>query len=252
MPGGPARRQLIGKWATGMSDFSDRTAIVTGAAGNLGRAVAAALSSRGAKLALFDVNSEALEAAYPGQGDARLKCAVDLLDKAALAASVAETAATLGGPDMLCAIAGGFDMGEAVHEMAQEKWDLMFDINVNTLFNSVRAVVPGMIARGGGRIVAVGSMAALHGSAAMSAYSASKAVVVRLTESMAGELRERNINVNCVLPSVIDTPENRAAMPDADPAKWVAAGDLANVVVFLCSDDARAIHGAALPVVGLS
>ena len=234
-----------------MSDFSGRTAIVTGAAGNLGRAVAAALAARGAKLALFDVNGEALLAAYP-DGEGQLTCAVDLLYPAAIAAAVAQVAETLGGPDVLCAIAGGFDMGDAVHDISQEKWDRMFDLNVNTLFHSVRAVVPGMIERGGGKIVAVGSLAALHGAAAMSAYSASKAVVVRLVESMAGELRNQNINVNCVLPSVIDTAQNRAAMPDADPAKWVAPADLANVVAYLCSEDARAIHGAALPVVGLS
>ena len=86
----------------------------------------------------------------------------------------------------------------------------------------------------------------------MGAYAASKAGVIRLTEAMAAELRDRNVNVNCVLPTIIDTPDNRAAMPDADPARWVAPGDLANVIVFLASDEARAIHGAALPVTGLS
>ena len=86
----------------------------------------------------------------------------------------------------------------------------------------------------------------------MGAYCAAKSSVIRLTEAMAAELREKNINVNCVLPTVIDTPENRAAMPDADPSRWVALADLANVVVFLASDAARAVHGAALPVTGLS
>ena len=86
----------------------------------------------------------------------------------------------------------------------------------------------------------------------MGAYCAAKSSVIRLTEAMAAELREKNINVNCVLPTVIDTPENRAAMPDADPSRWVAPADLANVVVFLASDAARAVHGAALPVTGLS
>lgn len=86
----------------------------------------------------------------------------------------------------------------------------------------------------------------------MGAYAASKAGVIRLTEAMAAELRDRNVNVNCVLPTIIDTPDNRAAMPGADPARWVAPGDLANVIVFLASDEARAIHGAALPVTGLS
>ena len=86
----------------------------------------------------------------------------------------------------------------------------------------------------------------------MGAYTAAKSAAIRLTEAMSAELRERNINVNCVLPTIIDTPENRAAMPGADPARWVAPAALADVIVFLCSDAARAVHGAALPVSGLS
>ena len=104
--------------------------------------------------------------------------------------------------------------------------------------------------RGGGKIVNVGAFAAQKGVARMGAYVASKSSVIRLTESMAAELREKNINVNCVLPTIIDTPENRASMPDADPKRWVAPADLANVIVFLASDAARAIHGAAIPVTG--
>jgi len=109
-----------------------------------------------------------------------------------------------------------------------------------------------MLAGGGGKIVNVGAGAGQKGVAQMGAYSASKSAVIRITEAMAGELREQNINVNCVLPSIIDTPPNRAAMPDADPKKWVAPGDLAAVITFLCSEQARAVHGVALPVVGLS
>jgi NAD(P)-dependent dehydrogenase (short-subunit alcohol dehydrogenase family) len=109
-----------------------------------------------------------------------------------------------------------------------------------------------MLKAGGGKIVNIGAFAAQRGIAQMAAYTAAKSAVIRLTEAMAGELREKNINVNCVLPSIIDTPENRNAMPDADPAKWVSPKDLANVIAFLASDEARAIHGAAVPVTGLS
>ena len=109
-----------------------------------------------------------------------------------------------------------------------------------------------MLAAGGGKIVTVGAAAARQGMANMGAYCAAKSAVIRLTESMAAELRSRSINVNCVLPSIIDTPQNRAAMPDADPADWVAPAKLAAVIAFLASEDASAIHGAALPVVGLS
>ena len=109
-----------------------------------------------------------------------------------------------------------------------------------------------MLAAGGGKIVNVGAYAAQKGVANMGAYVAAKSAVIRLTESMAAELRSRNINVNCVLPTIIDTPENRAAMPDTDPSRWVSPADLAEVIVFLASDAARAVHGAALPVSGLS
>ncbi|HQD84691.1 MAG TPA: SDR family oxidoreductase, partial [Quisquiliibacterium sp.] len=112
--------------------------------------------------------------------------------------------------------------------------------------------VPAMLRNGRGAIVNVAARAALAGAGSMGAYVASKSVVVRLTETMAAELRERGINVNCVLPSIIDTPDNRAAMPDADPSRWVATEDLAQVMLFLASDAARAVHGAALPVSGLS
>jgi len=112
--------------------------------------------------------------------------------------------------------------------------------------------VPSMLAAGRGQIVTVGAQSAQRGQAGMGAYIASKSSVMRLSEAMSAELRHKNINVNCVLPSIIDTPQNRAAMPGTDPAQWVAAADLAQVIVFLASDAARAVHGAALPVTGLS
>ena len=115
-----------------------------------------------------------------------------------------------------------------------------------------RTVVPHMIERGGGKIVAVGAFAAQKGVASMGAYVASKAGVIRLVEAMSAELKERRINVNCVLPTIIDTPDNRLAMPDAEPSRWVSPQALAEVIAFLASDGARAIHGAALPVTGLS
>ena len=109
-----------------------------------------------------------------------------------------------------------------------------------------------MIAAGRGAIVNVAASAALKGAAGMGAYCASKDVVIRITEAMSAELRDKGINVNCVLPSIIDTPENRAAMPASDPSRWVAPEALAKVIAFLASDDAAAIHGAAIPVTGLS
>jgi NAD(P)-dependent dehydrogenase (short-subunit alcohol dehydrogenase family) len=139
-----------------------------------------------------------------------------------------------------------------VHETSDEDLDFLLDLNARTVLHTSRAVVPAMLKAGGGKIVNVGAYSAQKGVAQMAAYVASKSAVIRLTESMAAELRDKNINVNCVLPTIIDTPENRAAMPKADPRRWVAPADLANVIAFLASDDARAIHGAALPVTGLS
>jgi NAD(P)-dependent dehydrogenase (short-subunit alcohol dehydrogenase family) len=229
-----------------------RVVMLTGAAGNLGRAVAARFAARGDSLVLCDRRREDLERLYGAESANMLYAAVDLLDPKQVDAAVQAAGARFGGIDALVNIAGGFRMGEAVHETSDANWDFLFDINVRTLRNAVRAVVPQMIARGGGKVVNIGAHSALKGVAGMGAYCAAKSAVIRLTESMAAELRAKNINVNCVLPTIIDTPENRAAMPKADPSLWVAPGDLANTIVYLASDEARAIHGAALPVTGLS
>ena len=233
-------------------NFSNRTVLVTGASGNLGRAVAAAFTEQGANLALVDRRREKLEQTFGTENERRLFVTADLLDQEQVNAAVASVIARYARIDVLCNIAGGFRMGAPVHETADADWNFMFDVNARTLLHAVRAVVPRMIAAGGGRIVSVAAFAAQKGAAGMGAYVAAKSAVIRLTESMAAELREKNIHVHCVLPTIIDTPENRAAMPKADPARWVAPADLAAVVAFLGSDAARAIHGAALPVTGLS
>jgi NAD(P)-dependent dehydrogenase (short-subunit alcohol dehydrogenase family) len=233
-------------------EFANRTVVITGAAGNLGRAVAAAFAARGANLVLIDRSDELLRRVYPGEEARRVLAAVDLLDAAQTQAAIARAAERFGRIDVLANLAGGFRMGEAVHETTDATWSFLLDINVRTLLNTVRAVVPQMLAAGGGKIVNVGAASALKGAALMGAYVAAKSAVIRLTETMALELREKNVNVNCVLPTIIDTPENRVAMPDADPARWVAPEALADVIVFLASDAARAVHGAAVPVAGLS
>ena len=226
--------------------------MVTGASGNLGRAVVETLASSGARLALVDRSADRLRRTYGDEDAGRLYLATDLLDASAVTASVAAALERFGRIDALCNLAGGFRMGEAVHEAPDATWELMWDLNVRTMLNMVRAVVPHMLDRGGGRIVNVGAHSAQKGVAQMGAYVASKSAVIRITEAMAAELRGSNINVNCVLPTVIDTPENRAVMPKADPSKWVAPTDLARVIAFLASESAHAIHGAAVPVTGLS
>jgi NAD(P)-dependent dehydrogenase (short-subunit alcohol dehydrogenase family) len=236
-------------------DTQHRTVVVTGAAGNLGRAVASAFAAQGANLVLIDLKREALEAAYGtenSEGEQRLFLAANLLEQAQVNQALATAIERFGRIDVLCNLAGGFRMGDAVHESSDQNWDFLFNLNSRTLLHTSRAIVPHMLQAGGGKIINVGAFAAQKGQAQMGLYTAAKSVVIRLTESMAAELRTKNINVNCVLPTIIDTPENRAAMPDADPANWVAPEALADVVVFLASDAARAVHGAALPVTGLS
>jgi NAD(P)-dependent dehydrogenase (short-subunit alcohol dehydrogenase family) len=232
-------------------DFNDRVVLITGAAGNLGRAVAKSFADKGARLVLIDLHIDGLENDFPVSERHQLVKA-DLLRADQAMAAAQEAIVSFGRIDVLCNLAGGFRMGEAVHETSAANWDFLLGLNAGSVLHMARAVVPHMLAEGIGRIVNVGAYAAQRGAAQMGAYIASKSVVIRLTESMAAELRDKGINVNCVLPTIIDTPENRAAMPDADPSRWVTPEDLANAIVFLASDQAKAIHGASLPVCGLS
>lgn len=231
-----------------MSD--GRVILITGAAGALGRAVAAAFAATGARLALLDLERRALAAAFGAEDGARVFLAADLGDGGAVATAARAVVARFGRIDALCNIAGGFHMGEPVHETSDENFRRMIELNAGSVLRTARAVVPAMLAQGGGRIVNVAAMGGLSGGAAMAAYAASKSAVQRLTESMALELRDKSINVNCVLPSIIDTPANRASMPGADFARWVEPAALAEVILFLASDAARAINGASIPVVG--
>ena len=235
-----------------MMEFTGRTVVVTGAAGNLGRAVAGAFASQGANLVLADRSREVLAERIGGEDARRLLVAADLRDRGQARAIVDAALKRFARIDALCNLAGGFRMGEAVHETSDATWEFLLDLNARSLLTMAAAVVPSMIEQGSGAIVNVGAYAALRGAAKMGAYTVAKAAVIRLTEAMSAELREKGINVNCVLPTIIDTPENRAAMPDADPSRWVAPQDLAQVIVFLSSPRARAVHGAALPVTGLS
>jgi NAD(P)-dependent dehydrogenase (short-subunit alcohol dehydrogenase family) len=233
-------------------DFENRTVMITGAAGNLGRVVAETFAQRGANLVLVDLKLDALQKVF-GTGDTRhLLAPTNLLEQAQVDATVQNAVGRFQRIDVLANLAGGFRMGEPVHATSDATWNFLLDLNARTLLHAVRAVVPRMLAQGGGKIVNVGAFSAQKGAAQMGAYIAAKSAVIRLTETLAAELREKNINVNCVLPTIIDTPENRAAMPDADPGRWVAPADLAGVIAFLASDAARAIHGAAVPVTALS
>lgn len=227
----------------------DKVVVITGAAGHLGKAVAGAFRARSARLVLLDRQAEGLQQAF-GAGDGADLVAVDLLDTAQVRSALEQVLARVRRFDVLVHLAGGFRMGEAVHETSDATWDFLSDVNARSFVSVARVVVPRLLAQGGGKVVTIGAAAAHKGVAYMGAYCASKSALIRLTEAMSAELKEHDVNVNCVLPSIIDTPDNRIAMPDADASKWVSPDALADVVAFLASDAARAIHGVSLPVTG--
>lgn len=238
-----------------MFDFSERVAIITGAGGNLGGAVARAFYHAGASLVLVEHNAGRLAIAYPAEQFAPARvhfAAADLTDEVAAEALVAGALDRFGMVDILANTVGGYRAGTPVHETSLETWEFMLALNARSAFLISKAVIPPMLARGSGKIVHVASRAGLSGGARQVAYSASKSAVVRLVETLAAELRHKGINANCVLPGTIDTPQNRAEMPDADFSKWVAPEAIADVILFLASDAARAVNGAAVPVYGRS
>lgn len=234
-----------------MFDFSNRVVMVTGAAGNLGVAVSRAFQASGAHLVLLDRGADRLPKLFPELADSPahfLATGVDLNDADAVTRAVEEAINRFGRIDALVNTAGGYKAGTPLHETSPGDWEFLMNLNARSVFTACRAVVPQMLKQGTGRIVNVASRAALSGDANAAVYSASKSAVVRLTESMAAELKGAGLNVNCVLPGMIDTPQNRRAMPGADVSTWVAPDALAEVILFLASDSARAINGAALPV----
>jgi NAD(P)-dependent dehydrogenase (short-subunit alcohol dehydrogenase family) len=237
-----------------MYSLSGKVAVVTGAAGNLGRVVAQTFAAAGARVALVDRGLEGLDKAQTDlpAGAESAVFAVDLLQAEAVTALAGQVVGHFGGVDILANIAGGFTMGPPLHETSDQDWDFMLDLNARSVFHTCRALVPEILARGGGRIINVSARAATEGKAHMIPYCASKAAVITLTEGLSAELKGAGINVNCVLPGTLDTPQNRAAMPDQDFSLWVSPEALADVIAFLASDAARCVTGAAIPVYGRS
>jgi 3-oxoacyl-[acyl-carrier protein] reductase len=221
-----------------------KVVVVTGASGALGRVVAAAALAQGARVAGVDHAAAELPAT-----ETRIELGgVDLSDAAAAEKAIDAAAAHFGRLDVLLNIAGAFTF-EAVAEGDVKTWQRMYMLNVLTALNASRSAIPHLAASPSGRIVNIGAMGALQAGAGMGAYAASKAGVHRLTEALAAEWKGR-LTVNAVLPSIIDTPANRASMPKADFAKWVTPEELSNVILFLASDAASAVTGALLPVSG--
>lgn len=224
--------------------MAGRVVAITGAFGVLGAAVATAAAAQGARLVLIDFAKDG-----PAPDGALTLGGVDLTDPAQAAMAIDAGAVHFGGLDALLNIAGGFAW-QTLADGPTDTWAALYRLNVLTTANASRAAIPHLRASAAGRIVNVGANAALKAAAGMGAYAASKAGVHALTQSLAEELKGDNITVNAVLPSILDTPQNRADMPTTDPADWVAPADLAAVMLFLASETAVAVTGALVPVTG--
>jgi NAD(P)-dependent dehydrogenase (short-subunit alcohol dehydrogenase family) len=233
--------------------LAGKIAIVTGGTGALGAAVAALLLADGALVAVphkRDGDLDVLRARFQLAPDAALSGAVvDLTDETTVGAYYRALAAEHGRLDILVNVAGGFDGGKLVHESDWSIWQQQIDLNLKTAVLSCQAAIPHMLGHGGA-IANVSTRTATQPGARLAAYAASKRAVLQLTEALAEELRDNNITVNAILPSVIDTPFNRAAMPKADHSRWVQPEAIARVVRFLVGPDARVISGAHIPVYG--
>ncbi len=236
-----------------MPDFKDRVVVVSGAAGNLGGVVSQAFAGDGAKMGLMDRRPGRLQEVCGQLADDPshlLIGSVDMTDATSVEDSFQQVLDKYSRVDVLVNTIGGYRGGIPLHETSPEAWDFMFDLNARSVYLACRAVVPQMLEQGSGKIVNIGARPGLKGAANAGAYSGAKGAVIRLTESLSEELKDEGINVNCVLPGHLDTLENREATPDADFSRWVAPANVAEVILFLASDSARAVHGAIVPALG--
>jgi len=235
------------------SSSSSRVVLVAGGTGALGGAVTQAFVDTGATVLVtyrqrksFDALQKQLRpGAVPVEG-----IELDASDEAAVREAVAACLARHGRLDAMVNAIGGWAGGVKLWQQDAAAFDQMIDLNLRATHALLRAVVPAMQARGAGALVNVAAMSGLVPAAGSAVYSAAKAAVLALMTALAEELRGSGVRVNSVLPGTIDTPANRSAMPTADATQWTSPQDIARVIVFLCSDDARAVHGAAIPVRG--
>ncbi len=236
-----------------MVDFSDKVVVITGAAGNLGSAVVRAFEAQGASLVLLDRSADRLQEIFPEI--ARLNKhllfdGVDLTSKDSVDDAISKVITHHGHIDVLVNTVGGYRAGTPVHETPVETMELLMDLSARTTFLSCQAAVPHMLEAGSGKIINIGARQGMKGMANSGVYAMSKSAVLRLTESLSAELKREGINVNAVLPGTIDTSANRKAMPDADLSRWVTPQAISEVILFLASDSASAVHGALIPVFG--
>lgn len=230
-----------------------RNVLITGGTGILGSAVTNAYIAQGDTVAvtyLFENEVERFKRFNPDIGDRVPFLFANVTEESEVQKCIEQFHASVGQLDILVNIVGGFVGGIPATELAAERWDFMMELNLKSVFLCCKAALPEMTARGSGKIVNVSARAGLKGEAGMSAYCVSKGGVRTLTESLAAEVMDAGVNVNAIMPSVIDTPANRESMPEEDYHRWVSPADIAKVICFLTSDDAAVINGAAIPVYG--
>jgi NAD(P)-dependent dehydrogenase (short-subunit alcohol dehydrogenase family) len=233
------------------SRFADKTVLVAGGTGGLGRAVSLAFLTEGARVTVTYRKQEefdALKTAAAVNGPRLEGRVVDVTDEAAVTRLVEAIVTKAGQLDIMVNAVGGYAGGAKLWELDTKVFDQMLALNLRSGYALARASVRVMLKKGAGSIVNVASKAAVDHEAGASAYAASKAAAVALMDCLAAEVKGTGIRVNSILPSIIDTEANRRAMPGADFAKWPKPEEIARVILFLCSDEARVIHGAAVPV----
>ena len=233
--------------------FSGEVALVAGGTGGLGRAVSLAFLEEDAKVVVTYRKQEefdALKSAAGASGSRLEGHGVDVTDEAAVRQLIERVLAKYGRLDALVNAVGGYAGGVKFWELETKAFDQMLALNLRSGYALSRAALPVMLKQGRGAIVNVASKAAFDHAAGVAVYAASKAAAVAMMDSVAADVKGTGVRLNSILPSIIDTEANRKAMPKADFAKWPKPEDIARVILFLCSDDARVIHGAAIPVYG--
>lgn len=235
-----------------MERLKDRCALITGGTGGLGVSVLEEFLSGGAKVLTTYIDEHQLKYAQDVKekyGASLSFAKVDITKTKQTEKLIDRTVKKLGRIDILVNIVGGFAMA-GITETDDETWDRMLNMNLRSVFLMTRAVVPVMKKQKYGRIINIGARPALQGAAGMSAYGASKAGVINLTQSVAAEMKDSGINVNAIIPGTMDTPHNRKEMPNADFKKWVKPEEIAKVISFLCSEEGDYVTGAVVPVLG--
>jgi len=231
-------------------DTKTKTVVVAGGTGALGASVSRAFLATGARVIVTYRKQEEFDALAKQSGASLSGVSIDVTDETAVARFTSETESKNGSIDALVIAVGGYAGGTPLWETDVATYEMMMNLNLRAAFVMTRAILPGMIRQNRGAIVNVASKAGYGHAAGAAAYAASKAGVMALFDSLAEEVKPYNINVNSIVPSIMDTPANRRAMPKADFNEWPKTDHIAKVVVYLCSEEACVIHGAAVPVYG--